>query len=202
MVILVLTGGIGSGKSTAAAFFRSRGAVTLDLDEVASHTMAPGSPVLAAVSAAFGDAVIAPDGSLDRAGLADVAFATPEATARLGAIVHPAVAREIGPSLTKLRLLPDPPSVVVIEVPLLAEAPVFAEMADVVLALDAPESLRIARAIGRGMAEPDVRRRLAVQASDEERAALADTVIHNDESYEVFLGELEAFWDVRLKVGT
>jgi len=201
MIVLVVTGGIGAGKSTAAGFFRERGAVTLDLDDIATQVLSKGSPTLARVSAEFGPDVLLADGSLDRAALAREAFANPQATAKLNAIVHPAVTREVGPSITDLRLLPNPPAVVVIEVPLLSEAPVFAEIADLVLAIVAPEETRIRRAVAGGMGEGDARRRLAVQATDAERAALADKVVVNDGSLETFRAQLEMLWDDRLAVG-
>ena len=201
MKVVVITGGIGSGKSTAAEYYRGRGAVVVDADRVADHVLEKGSPVLDRVVAEFGPDVLLADGTLDRPALAREAFGSREATARLNAIVHPAVAREIGPAIADLRLLPDPPDVVVIEVPLLAEAPVFGELADDVIAIVAPQELRVSRAVEGGRAEPDVRRRLAVQASDAQRAALADVVIVNDADKERFLGELERIWEERLAVG-
>ena len=201
MRVVVITGGIGAGKSTAAEFFRAHGAVVVDADSVAAHVLEKGSPVLGRVAEEFGPDVLLADGSLDRPALARDAFASREAAARLNAIVHPAVAREIGPAIADLRLLPDPPAVVVIEVPLLAEAPVFAELADDVIAIVAPQDKRVARAVASGLAEPDVRRRLAVQASDAQRAELADVVIVNDADKERFLGELRRVWEERLAVG-
>ena len=194
MRVVVITGGIGAGKSTASGFLRDKGAIIIDADLVAAQVLEKGSPVLARVAEAFGPDVLLADGSLDRAALARAAFASPEATARLNAIVHPAVAREIGPAVADLRLMPNPPSAVVLEVPLLAEAPVFAQIADLVVAIVAPQELRVARAIQSGFAEADGRRRLAVQASDAERAVLADVVIVNDGSLERYLGELERVW--------
>jgi len=194
MRVVVITGGIGAGKSTASGFLRDKGAIIIDADLVAAQVLKKGSPVLARVAEQFGPDVLLADGSLDRAALARVAFASPQATARLNAIVHPAVAREIGPAVADLRLMPNPPSAVVLEVPLLAEAPVFAEIADLVVAIVAPQELRVQRAIQSGFAEADVRRRLAVQASDAERAVLADVVIVNDGSLERYLGELERVW--------
>ncbi|NTW28599.1 MAG: dephospho-CoA kinase [Coriobacteriia bacterium] len=202
MMVLVLTGGIGSGKSTAAQHLRARGAVALDLDEVAESVLKPDSPVLDAVVARFGAAVLRPDGTLDRAALAGVAFTSPEAAGALDHLVHPAVATQIASILSALKGSAEPPRVIVVEVPLLAEAPWFVDLADVVLAISAPEDLRISRAALRGdMTEDDVRRRLAVQAPDEAREALADFVIVNDGSLERFLGELDRFWNERVAVG-
>lgn len=196
MHIIVLTGGLGAGKSTAAEYLRSRGALVLDLDVIASTLLEKGSPTLNAVAREFGeDEVLLADGSLDRSALARIAFSSLESTRRLNAIVHPAVAREVGPALREIRLMPDQPEVVVLEVPLLAEAPVFAEMADEVLAIVAPLELRVARAAGKGMSEADARRRIAVQATDAERAELADDVIVNDGGEEEFLAELARYWE-------
>lgn len=202
MLVIVLTGGLGAGKSTAAEFFRVRGAVTLDLDRIAEHALAPGSAVLERVAAEFGaDDILLADGRLDRPALARKAFASPAATALLNSIVHPAVAAEVGPALTSLRLLAEPPSAVVLEVPLLVEAPVFAELADCVLAVVAPESVRLARAVERGMDEAEARRRIRAQATDAERAALADAVIVNDGPRARFEAQLESFWDAHCSVG-
>ena len=159
MRVVVITGGIGAGKSTAAEFLREKGAVVISADRVAEQVMSKGSPTLARVVEEFGPGILTADGSLDRAALARAAFGSAERTRVLNEIVHPAVAREIGPSIADLRLLPEPPEVVILEVPLLAEAPVFAELADVVLAIVAPEQTRVARAVGAGFEEEDARNR-------------------------------------------
>jgi dephospho-CoA kinase len=198
MFILMLTGGLGAGKSTASAFFRQRGAAILDLDKIASHLLVPGSSTLGAVVEEFGRKILNEDGTLNRERLAELAFGRREDVARLNAIVHPAVARELGPSLTEIRLLPNQPTVTVVEVPLLAEAPVFAQMADEVLAIEAPEELRVQRAVGRGIDEAEARRRIALQASDEERADLADAVIVNAGSREDFERDLDDYWERRV----
>jgi dephospho-CoA kinase len=202
MLVIALTGGLGAGKSTAAGFFRDRGAIVLDLDCIAAGLLAPGSEITRRVVAEFGDEVLTEDGeALDRASLARIAFTDARSAARLNAIVHPAVAREVGPALSDIRLMEQQPDVVVLEVPLLAEAPVFAEMADVVLAIEAPVETRCARAVASGMTEPDARRRIGVQAADTERAKLADDVIVNDSGLEHFLGELERYWERHVAPG-
>lgn len=202
MLVIVLTGGLGAGKSTATEFFRGRGAVSLDLDTIAAQVMSPGSAVLRRVADEFGaDEILLADGRLDRPALARKAFASPADAARLGGIVHPAVAAEVGPALTSLRLLAEPPAVVVLEVPLLVEAPIFVELADCVLAIVAPESLRMARAVERGMDEDEARRRIRAQATDAERAELADAVIINDGTRQRFTELLESFWDQHVGEG-
>jgi dephospho-CoA kinase len=201
MHILVLTGGLGAGKSTASGFFRERGATIVDLDDVARHSVHAGSPLLARLVEAFGDSILLSDGSLDRAALAQEAFVSPQSAARLNAIMHPAIAREVGPALAEIRLMPQQPQMVVLEVPLLAEAPVYAELGDEVLAISAPEELRLERAVAKGMDVADARRRIAAQAQDTAREALADAVIVNDGDLGVFLGMLGEFWAQRFAGG-
>lgn len=195
----MLTGGLGAGKTTATQFFRARGATVICLDEVARHALAKGTSSFTRVVAEFGDSILAEDGSIDRQALADVVFSAPGAVERLNAIVHPEVAREVGMSLTELRLMPQHgPEVVVVEVPLLAEAPVFAELADEVVAIVAPAGERADRATRRGLAHDDAQRRIAHQASDEQRAAMADVVISNDGALEVFEQRLAEYWDTHV----
>jgi len=200
MHIIVITGGLGAGKSTAAEYFRDRGAAVICLDMVAHALMAPGSELLGRVAQEFGAGIVRDDGSLDRAALASKAFADPSATARLNAIVHPAIAAEVGPALQDLRLLPHPPEVVVLEVPLLAEAPVFAELADQVLAIEAPVTVRVERAVAKGMTAPEARARIDAQAPDALRASLADAIIRNDGGPDEFHSQLERFWAQRVAV--
>lgn len=193
MFLLVITGGIGAGKSTAAEYFRQAGAFVIDLDDVASRVLSPGSATLDAVAAAFGPDVLLADGRLDRPALARAAFASKATAQRLNALVHPAVTSELSRKLSELRSARKAPALVVVEVPLLAEAPAIADVADVVLAIVAPQEVRVQRTVASGRAEPDARRRLAVQASDAERAALADVVIVNDGDRESFLARLDRF---------
>ena len=194
MFVIALTGGLGAGKSVAAEFFRARGAVVLDLDEIAHGLLRPGTETYTAVVDEFGAGILGENGEIDRARLASVAFESPEAARRLNAAVHPQLYREVVPGLVDLRLLPNQPSVVVLEVPLLVEAPVFAESADVVLAISASESLRRGRALGCGMSETDARARIYCQADDAARAAIADRVIANESSLADFERQLQRFW--------
>lgn len=194
MFVIALTGGLGAGKSVAADFLRARGAVVLDLDEIARDLLRPGAEAYTRVVNEFGAEVLGDDGTIDRARLASVAFESPEAARRLNAAVHPQLYREVVPGLLDLRLLPNPPTVVVLEVPLLVEAPVFAEAADVVLAISASQAVRLERALACGMSEADALARMSCQADDSARAAIADRVIANESSLEDFERELERFW--------
>jgi dephospho-CoA kinase len=194
MLVIAITGGLGAGKSTAARFFLDRGALLLSLDEIAHDVLAPGSPVLAQVAEAFGDEVLAPDGSLDRAALAEKAFCCQKCADRLDAIVHPQVVDETRWRFDAAMSAEPSPSAVVLEIPLLVEAPSLCDLADEVLAISAPEEERIARAVERGMDELDARHRIAVQATDEERELLASHVIVNDGDESTFACALEEFW--------
>lgn len=198
MFVLAVTGGLGAGKSTASAHFRACGAATIDLDFIAATLLAPGCSTLDEVVVAFGPSILNGDGTLNRAALAALAFEDWESVRRLNTIVHPAVARELGPAIVEVRLMPNQPHVVVIEVPLIVEAPVFGQVADEILAIAAPEELRVKRAMRRGLDEKEARRRIAVQATDEERSAIANETIVNDGTKEQFEARLCEYWDRRI----
>jgi dephospho-CoA kinase len=179
VLVIAVTGGIGAGKTEAVRYFGSRGAVTLGLDTIAGEALKAGSPALARVAKAFGGGILAADGSLDRPALARAAFASDEATRQLDEIVHPTVVREVESRLRALRESDPPPRWVVLDVPLLVEAPELRAMCDLVLSISAPEEVRLARLAERGMEREDARRRMARQSSDTERAAIAEVVIDN-----------------------
>lgn len=194
MFVLAVTGGIGSGKTEAMRFFAERGAVVLGLDELAREQLSE-PQVLDRLVAEFGPRILDQRGAVAISALADAAFADPREAARLNAVVHPAVTQALQAALARLRDRSEPPEAVVIEVPLLAEAPHIRGLVDRVLAIEAPAEVRVERAVRRGMPEADARRRLAAQATDEERAALADDVITNATSAEDFRRELEQYWE-------
>jgi dephospho-CoA kinase len=195
MYVLAVTGGIGSGKSTAAALFGERGAVVIDLDDMAKALIGPGAPLVEAVADAFGRDLLTADGGIDHAKLAALAFASPESAAKLDAIMHPGVIAAIGGALDMLDAQAEPPAVVVLEIPLLVEAPGLFNVIDAVLAVSADEDTRLERLAARGMTEDDARARMAAQATDAERRGIADWVIDNDGSQKSFIRELTVFWD-------
>lgn len=198
MYILAVTGGLGSGKSTAAELFEQLGAVVIDLDDV-SKTLVDEVPVVRErLADAFGPGVLTAEGKIDRRKLADVAFASAESAARLDAIVHPAVLAAVAGALDTLALQGDPPRVVVLVIPLLAESPLFLEPVDAVLAISAPEDVRIERAVERGMSREDAERRIARQAGDGERRDIADYVIENDSDVESFRRAIIEFWETEI----
>ncbi|MFF7605199.1 dephospho-CoA kinase [Streptomyces parvulus] len=176
MLKVGLTGGIGAGKSEVSRLLVGHGAVLIDADLIAREVVAPGTPGLAAVVEAFGEDVLAADGSLDRPKLGSIVFADPDRLAALNAIVHPLV----GERSRALEEAADEDAVVVHDVPLLTEnglAPLY----DVVVVVDAAPATQLDRLVRlRGMTEQDARARMAAQATREQRREIADLVVDND----------------------
>lgn len=197
MLRIGLTGGIGSGKSTVSELLAARGAVIVDADRIAREVVEPGTPGLAAVVEAFGEQVLAADGSLDRPALAAVVFSDPAARARLDAIVHPLVRRRSA----ELVAASPADAVVVNDVPLLVETGQVASF-DVVLVVEADPEIRVARLVRRGLTEDDARARIASQASDEQRRAVADVVLDNSGTPEELAEQVDRFWAERVARAT
>jgi dephospho-CoA kinase len=193
VVRIGLTGGIGSGKSTVAALLAERGALVVDSDRIAREELAPGSPGLAAVVAEFGTGVLAADGALDRAALAAVVFTDPAARARLDGIVHPRVRARAA----ELVAAAPADAVVVQDVPLLVETG-QAGSYDLVVVVEADVDTRVQRLVGRGMSADDARARMASQATDEQRRAVADVVLSNDGDRSALAEQVDRLWRERV----
>ncbi len=174
MLTVGLTGGIGSGKSAVSARLETRGATVIDADRIAREVVATGTPGLAAVLAAFGPDVATADGGLDRPALGRVVFADSAARARLEAIVHPLIRARTQQRIAEL----DPDGIAVHDIPLLVETGATG-IYDLVLVVEAPRELRLTRLAGRGLPREEALARMASQASDEQRRAVADLVIDN-----------------------
>jgi dephospho-CoA kinase len=186
-----LTGGIAAGKSEVAAYLTRLGATVVDHDVLARQVIEPGSPGLAAVAADF-DGVLAEDGSLDRAALAARVFADPTARARLNAIIHPLV--QHAATEAEERAVAAGATVVVHDIPLLVETGGAGHM-DEVLVVDAPEELRVRRLVeGRGMTEEHAWSRLAAQADDEERRAVATVVLDGSGPVAALQEQVDRVW--------
>jgi dephospho-CoA kinase len=182
MLRVGLTGGIGSGKSTVSARLAELGAVILDADKAARAVVEPGTPGLAAITAAFGPDVLAADGSLDRARLAGIVFADEAALGRLNAITHPLIHEHIRAAEEAAIAVGGDDVVLVHDVALLAEWGRAKEF-DLVIVVDVPTETQLERLTGpRGMAEDQARARMAAQATREQRLAVADIVIDNSGS--------------------
>jgi dephospho-CoA kinase len=188
-----LTGGIGSGKSTVARLLTERGAHLVDSDVLAREVVAPGTAGLASVVAAFGDGVLTADGALDRPALAAVVFGDPGARARLDGIVHPLVRAR---AVELVSALPAD-AVVVQDIPLLVETG-QAGAFDLVLVVEADLEARVARLVARGLTEADARARIAAQATDQQRRAVADVVLDNSGTPDQLAEQVDRFWAERV----
>ena len=194
MLVVGLTGGIGSGKSTVAGLLAGRGARVLDADAVAREVVAPGSPVHEEVVRRFGQSVEADDGTLDRAGLAALVFADEQARDDLNHIVHPAVRDEVLRRLAAAEAA-DPHAVVVLDIPLLAELGPDRYPLEGVIVVDLPVDVAVDRLqADRGFSEADARARVAAQATRAERRAIADVVIDNSGDLEQLEAEVDRVW--------
>jgi dephospho-CoA kinase len=184
-----LTGGVGAGKSAVSALLAGHGAVVIDADAIAREVVEPGTAGYDAVVARFGAAVVAADGALDRAAIAAIVFEDKAARNDLNAIVHPLVGRR---SAELMATVPAD-AIVVYDVPLLVEGGLAAGF-DCVVVVEADEATRLARLAERGLPEEQARARMAAQAGDEERRAVAHEVINNDGTRESLADEVRELW--------
>ena len=191
MILVGLTGGIGSGKSTVSDLLALRGAVVIDADKITRELQAPGSPVLLEIVEVFGPDVIDAQGALDRPKLASKVFGDAEALTKLNKIVHPAVGREMAARLDAQR---DTDNVVVLDIPLLVENP--REGLCGVVVVDLPTDLAVDRLVDfRGMSRDDAEARISRQATREARVAIADKVIDNSGSLEQLADQVDDAWE-------
>jgi dephospho-CoA kinase len=198
--IVGLSGGIGSGKSTVSRRLAELGATVIDADAIVHELQAPGSPMLAEISAAFGPGVIDAGGRLDRAALGAIVFRDAAARARLGAIVHPPVAAEIARRVARARS--QGVEVLVLDIPLLFEGRQAGTGTAAVLQFDAtvvvwaPEEAQIERQIARdGCSREEALRRVRAQLPLQEKKALADFVIDNSGTPEETDRQVGALWE-------
>ena len=190
MILVGLTGGIGSGKSTVSAMLARRGAVIIDADALTHELQRSGTPVFEAIVDRFGTGIVTPEGELDRPALAALVFGDPDELADLNAIVHPAVGAEI---MTRMAAGADTDHVGVLDVPLLVESG-RSDMAGLVV-VDVATDVAIERLVGqRGVSEADARARMSRQASREARLAVADRVVDNNGTREDLERQVEALW--------
>ena len=190
MLIVGLTGGIGSGKSTVARFLGEHGAVIVDADVFARDAVRGGSDAFEAIVRRFGEEVVGPDGELDRPKLASIVFADRAALVDLEAIVHPEVRRMIA---DRIQAELDTDHVVVLVNPLLIEMGAHRDC-DVVVVISADPETQVTRTVARGMDEADVRARLAAQLPIEERARAADVLLDNEDTLEDLEAEVAVLW--------
>ncbi len=191
MLLIGLTGGIGSGKSTVSAALAERGAVVVDADAIVRELQQPGTEVFDEMVDRFGPGIIGEDGNLDRAAVAELVFTDPEALAALNSIVHPRVGIEIERRLAELR---ETDQVVVLDVPLLVESGRSDMAGTIVVDLD-PE-IAVRRLVEhRGMSEDDARNRISRQVAREHRLTKADLVIDNHGRPEDLAAQVDRAWE-------
>ena len=191
MLVVGLTGGIGSGKSTVSALLAAKGAVVVDADAVVHELQRPGTAVFEAMVDRFGNGIVAADGSLDRSAVADIVFNDPDALADLNGIVHPAVGAEI---VRRMDELSTTDTVVVLDVPLMVESARGYPVAGLIV-VDVDPEVALRRLVEqRGMREDDARARIARQASREERRARADVIIENSGSLDDLAAQVDRAW--------
>ncbi|MGC5617039.1 dephospho-CoA kinase [Georgenia sp. Z1491] len=198
MLTVGLTGGIASGKSTVSAELARLGAVVVDADVLARKVVEPGTPGLRAVVEEWGPGVLADDGTLDRAALGAIVFADPEARRRLGEITHPLVHAE-HVRLEAEAVAADPAAVVVHDVALVVEAD-LAHRYHLLLVVHAPEDVRIGRMVERrGMTVDEARARVAAQATDDQRRAVADIWLDNTGTPDELRTSVDRVWSQRIR---
>jgi dephospho-CoA kinase len=189
MLSIGLTGGVGSGKSTVAQLLAEHGAVVIDADAIAREVVEPGADGLRAVAAEFGPTALTAEGRLDRSALADLVFHDPQARLRLNAILHPRIAAHTAEIMASL----PPDAIVVHDVPLLVEND-LAGAYELVMVVEADRRLRLERLEARGMPPEEARRRMAAQATDAERRAVADVVVRNHGDRADLASQVDEIW--------
>ena len=193
MLLVALTGGIGSGKSLAGEYLAALGAIVVDSDQLARAVVERGTPAFDEIVARFGDEVLK-DGNLDRSKLGELVFSDPVARAELEAITHPRIRK----ALDEIVASCDPDDVIVNQIPLLVETG-GKDRFDYIVSITAPLELRRERCIARGMKSYEFEKRVAAQASDEERAAISNHLIDNTGDADALLRSIEELWESELK---
>lgn len=196
MIVLGLTGGMGSGKSTVSKALAGKGARIIDADQIAREVVEPGSPILGELAKAFGDDVVV-DGILDRSLLASRAFADEVHTRLLNKITHPEIRRRIADCIVQAQK--EMAQVVVLDHPLLLEQDLVRDV-DLVAVVDVPVETRLQRLVAfRNIDEQDARKRIARQMSDSKRLEKADVILDNSRTIAELESQIETLWEKLLQ---
>lgn len=199
MLRVGLTGGLASGKSTVAGFFRELGAFHIDADRLAHELIAPGGDAEREVISRFGGGIIGLDGAIDRKALAAIVFSDPQALADLNALVHPKVREAIAQRIADHESGALPAEVALVDAALLVESGIHRDL-DALIVVTCPEPVQIARAVARGgLTESDARARVAAQAPLAHKLAVADHVIDNGASLDETKRQVRTVWDELLR---
>jgi dephospho-CoA kinase len=199
MLRVGLTGGLASGKSTVAAFFRELGAFHVDADRITHELLAPGGGAEREVIARFGAGIVGSGGAIDRKAVAAIVFSDPSALADLNRIVHPRIRAEIARRIALRASGPAPESVALVDAALLVESGLLEDL-DLLIVVSCREEVQIARAVARGgLTGDEARARVAAQAPLAEKLAAADYVIDNDGSLDDTKRQVRRVWDELLR---
>ena len=190
MLVVGLTGGIGSGKSLAAQFFAELGALVIDADQLARDAIERGSDGFDELIATFGDSILS-NGLVDRRALGELVFRDAEAKKKLEGIIHPIVRREFEEAVQSL----EQDQILIYEIPLLFETKAM-ERFDYIVTVEADMQLRKDRLLKKGLRNSEVESRIAAQASREERVSIADQVFENNGSEDELLRSVENLWEL------
>jgi dephospho-CoA kinase len=190
MLLVGLTGGIASGKSTVSAMLAERGAEVIDADHIARQVVLPGTRAWCRIRDHFGPGVLHPDGQIDRQALADIVFADQAKLTVLNEITHPEIFARIA---DRLEAHHDQDVVVILDAALLIEAG-LAEGVDVVIVTHSPREIQVERLAAKGVGERDASSRIAAQLAPEQRLARADIVIDNTGSLEELGRRVDEVW--------
>lgn len=199
MYTVMVTGGLGSGKSTLCKLICEHGAMSMNLDEIYRGLLESNENMIADLADRFGDGILDDSGMVIRSKLAEEAFSDEQSTKDLNAITFPYIMAMTNDYLLDVHCVPRSSSkVLVVEVPLLTEVPEFAQLADEIIAVNVPSDVRLQRAVARGMNPADALKRLQVQPTDAERDAIADTVCDNSGTEDDLRAWADAWWEDRM----
>lgn len=199
MYTVMVTGGLGSGKSTLCKLICEHGAMSMNLDEIYRGLLESNENMIADLADRFGDDILDDSGMVIRSKLAEKAFSDEQSTKDLNAITFPYIMAMTNDYLLDVHCVPCSSSkVLVVEVPLLTEVPEFAQLADEIIAVNVPSDVRLQRAVARGMNPADALRRLQVQPTDAERDAIADTICDNSGTEDDLRAWADAWWEERM----
>jgi dephospho-CoA kinase len=189
MLLVALTGGIGSGKTMVGEIFAELGALVVDSDQLAREVVERGSKGFDLIVIEFGDEILK-NGDLDRAALASLIFKDPKKRAKLEEITHPLIRQ----SFAKIVSSADSNSIIINQIPLLVESKHDYKF-DHVITISAPEKIRTERLLKRGLALTQIDQRMKAQATDAQREVISDTVIINDKSEQELIAQVEKIWE-------
>ena len=195
MYTVMVTGGLGSGKTTLCKLICEHGAMSMNLDEIYRGLLESNENMIADLADRFGDDILDDAGMVIRSKLAEEAFSDEQSTKDLNTITFPYIMAMTNDYLLDVHCVPRSSSkVLVVEVPLLTEVPEFAQLADEIIAVNVPSDVRLQRAVARGMNPADALKRLQVQPTDAERDAIADTICDNSGTEDDLRAWADAWW--------